>query len=268
MMKFAAAGFICVDYYANLDNYNYATGNGVDVLYNLMSMRNDIEGVIVSAVGDDSFGEVLLDSFRDRGLDITHLDVVPGVPTASFGMLLNGRDRVHAYPQMGVMEDYHFSEEMIAYIAKQDYAHVDYQSELSHRLDEITANGTKVFFDFTKIRGNHPDAEKVYPYLECGLASFEEDGDELRSFLKHGCEQGAKVMIGTMGEKGSVAYDGKQFYECGIVPAKELVNTVGAGDSYFAGFISAWIDGKAVQECMQSGAQRSAQVVAHFDPYF
>ena len=32
MVKFAAAGYVCVDYYPDFNNRYYITGNGVDVL--------------------------------------------------------------------------------------------------------------------------------------------------------------------------------------------------------------------------------------------
>ena len=34
MVKFAAAGYVCVDYYPDFNNRYYITGNGVDVLFN------------------------------------------------------------------------------------------------------------------------------------------------------------------------------------------------------------------------------------------
>ncbi|MBQ2058301.1 MAG: hypothetical protein II488_00860, partial [Firmicutes bacterium] len=116
-MRFAAAGFICVDYYTNLGGRCYPTGNGVDVLYNLMSMRDDIEGAVISAVGDDEYGKLLRDSFEERGIDISRLETVKGASTASFGMLLNGRDRVHAFPNKGVMDGYRFSDDAVRYAA-------------------------------------------------------------------------------------------------------------------------------------------------------
>lgn len=65
----------------------------------------------------------------------------------------------------------------------------------------------------------------------------------------------------------SIAYDGSTFYKGEIVPVEHIVNTVGAGDSYFAGFISGIIDGKSIQECMRRGAEQSAKVISTFNPY-
>ena len=47
------------------------------------------------------------------------------------------------------------------------------------------------------------------------------------------------------GEKGSLAYDGNEFYKYGIVPC-DVVDTMGAGDSYIAGFLYAVCQGKSI----------------------
>ena len=39
MVKFAAAGYVCVDYYPDFNNRYYITGNGVDVLFNLLDIK-------------------------------------------------------------------------------------------------------------------------------------------------------------------------------------------------------------------------------------
>lgn len=52
MVKFAAAGYVCVDYYPDFNNRYYITGNGVDVLFNLLDIKKgkDMEASIISAV--------------------------------------------------------------------------------------------------------------------------------------------------------------------------------------------------------------------------
>src|SRR5699024_6498703 len=51
-MKFAAVGFVCVDVYQNL-GVRYPTGNGIDLMFNLMDLMPDIEPAVIAAVGDD-----------------------------------------------------------------------------------------------------------------------------------------------------------------------------------------------------------------------
>ena len=77
---------------------------------------------------------------------------------------------------------------------------------------------------------------------------------------------GPRLVTATMGELGSICYDGTTLYEYGIVPTT-VVNTVGAGDSYIAGFTYGILNGWSVPECMKKGAEVSSAVVARFEPY-
>ena len=54
MVKFAAAGYVCVDYYPDFNNRYYITGNGVDVLFNLLDIKKgkDMEASIISPIFD------------------------------------------------------------------------------------------------------------------------------------------------------------------------------------------------------------------------
>ena len=75
-----------------------------------------------------------------------------------------------------------------------------------------------------------------------------------------------KMLILTCGINGSYVFTPGvvSFQETPKVP---VADTVGAGDSYFAGFISGIIDGKSIQECMRRGAEQSAKVISTFNPY-
>ena len=78
---------------------------------------------------------------------------------------------------------------------------------------------------------------------------------------------GPTLVVATFGEDGSLVWDGKEFYSAGITPAEKVVNTVGAGDSFLAGFMHGIMTGKSIPECQKEGADLSAKIVAMFDPY-
>ncbi len=266
MVKFTAAGYVCVDYYPDFDNRYYVTGNGVNVLFNLMDMRSDVKASVVSAVSDDLYGKKFIEAFKKRNIDCSHLEIIPGGETPNVPLYLINNDRVHGEPVRGIMKDYAFSEKAIDYICRHDIVHSDFTGRLIPHLKEIKNRGGKIFFDLSNQR-SHPDMKQVLSNIYCGLVSFEDDLESGKDFLRYGCSLGASIMIATFGEKGSIAYDGSHFYNGDIIPVEKVVNTVGAGDSYFAGFISAFIDGKTIPECMQSGAERAAQIIAVFEPY-
>ncbi|QQZ62500.1 hypothetical protein JI735_07935 [Paenibacillus sonchi] len=68
------------------------------------------------------------------------------------------------------------------------------------------------------------------------------------------------------GEKGSIAYDGQSFFREGILKVP-VVNTVGAGDSFCAGFMYGVIQGRSIPDSLRIGAETAAAVVAKFEPY-
>jgi len=69
--------------------------------------------------------------------------------------------------------------------------------------------------------------------------------------------KGPKLIIITLGEKGSICYNGKEFLTFGIVPCK-LVDSMGAGDSYIAGFLRGILLGSELKECMRMGAENAS----------
>lgn len=93
-MRFAAVGFTCIDVYKNL-NISYPTGNGIDLMFNLMDLVPELVPSVVTAIGDDAYGQSMLEACQKRKVDTGHVTIVPGGQTAVIEMLLNGRDRVH-----------------------------------------------------------------------------------------------------------------------------------------------------------------------------
>ena len=75
-----------------------------------------------------------------------------------------------------------------------------------------------------------------------------------------------KIAVATFGEEGSIAWDGKEFHSYGIVKA-EVVNTVGAGDSFIAGFLYGILKELPIVECLKKGAEVAASVVEVFEPW-
>ena len=70
-------------------------------------------------------------------------------------------------------------------------------------------------------------------------------------------DRGPKLVITTLGDKGSIVYDGNEYKTFGIIPCN-VVDTMGAGDSYIAGFLKGILEGKPVEEGMKDGASNSS----------
>ena len=70
-----------------------------------------------------------------------------------------------------------------------------------------------------------------------------------------------KIIIITMGEKGSFAFDTAkaEFYYCDAVATK-VVSTVGAGDSFGAAFLTKYFCGMDVSTCLSFASKLSSYV--------
>jgi fructoselysine 6-kinase len=136
------------------------------------------------------------------------------------------------------------------------------------KLPAWKAAGVKILMDFS-VFTKDPEYHcmDIFPYVD--YVFFSADGIEkgaLKDWMKEIHALGPVLVTATMGEEGSLCYDGEQFYSYGIVPT-EVVNTVGAGDSYIAGFTFGLLQGWTIPECMAKGAELSAQVISRFKPY-
>ena len=262
--KIAAVGFTCIDVYENMNNRCYATGNGVDVVINLS--KCGIGSSVVTAVGDDAYGSLMIDTLGRYKIDYSHVHVKKGESTAVIKMMMNGRDRIHGERIRGVMDHYDLEADDLEFIHRHDIVHTDFSWSVVRRLPEIRKGKTKVFFDFS-IKHAHPDVDSVLSNINWGMFSFEAYTDEVKRFLERGIDFGPELLIATFGEDGAVAYDGTRFYRQEICESSGVVNTVGAGDAFASGFLCGVIERRSIEESLYLGARTAAEVVSQFEPY-
>lgn len=78
---------------------------------------------------------------------------------------------------------------------------------------------------------------------------------------------GARLVVLTLGGAGSlVSWDGGQHQARVRAPQTEAIDATGAGDAYWAGFLVAWLDGRAPAACARAGARLAARKLAHPGP--
>ena len=131
------------------------------------------------------------------------------------------------------------------------------------RLGALAARGVPVAFDCS----DQLDTDMVHTALPHTKIAFFSDDDaddeQLKARMICVAAQGPQLVVATRGHRGSLAFDGEQFFSGDIVPCN-VVDTMGAGDSFIAGFLYAWLQGRDIPECMISGAQASAVTIGCF----
>ena len=265
----AMIGDNCIDVYRRIDGkdagHRYPTGNAVDTGVDLKKLG--IPTAIISTTGNDEDGAWMIRTLTTEGLDVSHLKVGEGRTAVTY-MDMNGKDRVHGEYIEGVLEHIQFDDEDVAFAASHDLVHTALWGKAEDVLPAIKAAGkAQISFDYAD-RLDHPLVEQTLPYVDYGFYSYHKERDDfIEGFLKDKVDRGMKIAVATFGEKGSLAYDGTRFVSCGICPAPNVVNTVGAGDSFISGFLYGVLNGLPVEQCLAKGAEVSAQVVQVFEPW-
>ena len=99
----------------------------------------------------------------------------------------------------------------------------------------------------------------IFAVLSCGSVSLEQAQDICRRMQG----AGAGMVIATRGSEGAVLFDGQDFY---LRPPQlvEAVDTLGAGDSYIAGFLTGLWEGRTIEGAMERGAACATETLGYF----
>lgn len=72
------------------------------------------------------------------------------------------------------------------------------------------------------------------------------------------------LLIATRSEQGAVAVQDGRRFTAPAAPVAQVIDTTGAGDLFAAGFLTAHVEGKPVEECLKLGAMAAAEVISHY----
>ncbi|MEO3991648.1 fructoselysine 6-kinase [Pseudocitrobacter cyperus] len=257
MKKLATIGDNCIDIYPQL-NKAFSGGNAVNVA--VYSTRYGMQPGCITWVGEDDFGNTLKSDLARKGVNISHVHTKAG-ETAQTQVTLNGNDRVFGDYSEGVMADFALSEEDYHWLAGYDIIHAAIWGHAEEAFPRLHAAGKTTSFDFSD-KWDSPLWHTLSPHLDFAFASAQIEDEALRLRMKSIVAQGAGAIIVTLGENGSIAWDGRQFWR--QTPQQvAVVDTMGAGDSFIAGFLCAWASGQSLHEAMQLGTASASQTIQY-----
>jgi sugar/nucleoside kinase (ribokinase family) len=81
-----------------------------------------------------------------------------------------------------------------------------------------------------------------------GIANRQDVVDGLRAL-----DNGHTLVVGKLGSEGCISLDQGTLVKVKAFPV-QVVDTTGAGDSFDAGFLHAWLRGRALRDCLRFGA--------------
>jgi sugar/nucleoside kinase (ribokinase family) len=218
----------------------------------------------ITKIGDDTLGKIAIERLGETNVDLSR--VVRDATTGSGVTLIlphGGERHILTYP--GTIFELRFEELDLDYAASARHFHLS--SLFLHRgmRDKIPE-----LFRLMKSKGlstsldTNDDPEDLWagplaetlPYVDIILPNEREARkiarqDDLETAISRLSEQVSTVVI-KLGAKGATAVHGSERYT--VAPVKvEVVDPVGAGDSFDAGFLFQYLRGQHLPSCLEYG---------------
>lgn len=234
-----------------------------NILENLA--RQGVSVALLSAVGDDLYGEKILRDSTAAGIDMSHLLQKPGAASSSYIAILDEQgDMLLGMSDMRIVEDlpnaYLDANASLLHGAEAIVCDACLPVHLLDYLITVTAGKTPVLIDPVSTayaRQMEPIAGKFYAMkpnvMELSILSGLPTETEAQ--IERACEallvRGVVRIAVSRGEKGCYYADanGNRIFRS-LRPVSQMVNATGAGDAFLAGFTHALVDGLPVEEML------------------
>jgi sugar/nucleoside kinase (ribokinase family) len=218
-----------------------------------------------SRIGADPLGQIALDRLRESGVDVSRVRSVSGTITTGLTVILHHAVWRNILTYAGTIAETSWEDLHLDYLADSRHFHLSsyyLQRGLRPRIGELfqllKSKGLTISLD----TNDDPDdqweggLQHVLRYVDVFLpnkreackAAGVEDVDAAIQKLS----QLVPLVVVKLGRKGSLAQRGSQRF---VSPSLEVipVDTVGAGDSFDAGFLHEYVRGADLPTCLASG---------------
>lgn len=217
--------------------------------------RLDVKSGIVTRVGQDYFGEFAWRELKKEGVE-THRLLKIAEPTGMTFIAVDQAGERSMYNSTGANAKLKLEKEDIQYIKDSPLLHLT--GMYIEVVDEASKHANTLSFSpGTILSGYGMDAlEKVIKRTDILFLNKKEvkilTGMDFEEGAQMLVDRGVPRVVVTCGSEGANLYT-----EEGVIhtPSKEAncLDTTGAGDTFAAGFIAAFIKGKKPVECLESG---------------
>jgi sugar/nucleoside kinase (ribokinase family) len=219
-----------------------------------------------SCVGADNFGEVATERLRAAGVDVSTVLRLDGDARTGLTVILPREKwrNILTYPgTIFALKPEHLDME---YLASARHFHLSsyflqrgLQAHMPELLRRLKSAGLTISLD----TNDDPDdlwqsgLRKVLPFVDILLPNEREalkisGCDSLEAAIARLTEMFPLVVV-KLGAQGAVACRGRERRHCAALMLETVVDPVGAGDSFVAGFLSEYVRGAELAACLRMG---------------
>ncbi len=241
--------------------------------------RLGLKPLVVSAVGWDNFGEIILNKLQEAGIRRDYVLRLQGVHTAFSTIISTAKGDRTAFVFGGATE--HLSKELLPPFEKLAKAEI---FAVSH----LRGEGHKLLKDIFDAKQFKPDLKIAWnpgsTQIQHGVAGLKEyltktdvllmNREEAQSLLGKTQATSSKdlveglraagphIAVVTDGNNGALAATPRGTMKISRFPA-EVINTTGAGDSFFAGLIAGLHYAKNIEKGLIFGSINAASTISY-----
>jgi sugar/nucleoside kinase (ribokinase family) len=217
-----------------------------------------------SAVGSDSFADTCLQRLGESGVDISGVRRVPDRQTGLTVILPQRAGRyILTYP--GTMSKMRYEDLDLDYVCRAKHFHLSsyfLQRALRPRMADLFQQAKQAGLTTSLDTNDDPDDEwtedllAVLKYVDVLLPNEHEACKISRTVDPQSAAKWLSsrvpLVVIKRGSQGALAQRGSDIFSV-AAQTSDVVDTVGAGDSFDAGFIHQHIRGAKIEECIQFG---------------
>jgi acarbose 7IV-phosphotransferase len=203
-------------------------------------------------IGDDAHGAMIRDRFARERLSFVY-DIDPKGTRRHVNLMDQHGRRISIFVESGSFDRAIDPQRMEHAIADAAYVVLNIDNYCRQFIPLIEQHGKPIWCDIHDYDGVNPYHS---PFIDAASYVFLSSDrlPDYRSFMEALIEQGKQLVVCTHGAGGSTALtaDGR-WLETPIVETYQRVDTNGAGDSFFAGFVYGHAHGYDIERCLQLG---------------
>jgi len=221
--------------------------------------RLGVKSGFIGSIGFDTFGRVLLEELEHEGVDVAHVKVDTSTSSGLTVIAINNKGQVIMFGYTGASDKLFPSDLNKEYISSSEHVHItglSFDTALAAAEIAKKANVT-VSFDPGRLMSKM-GLKRLLPllhYVDQILLNQEEAQEltgviELEKAAKAIITSGPKMVIIKRGPDGVFAMNHSKSFSVPAYPVK-VVDTTGAGDAFSAGFITAQLEGKSLEDSVE-----------------
>lgn len=262
-MNIIAVGDNVADCYLDQKLY-YPGGNAVNVAVNCKRYGFD-EAAYIGIFGNDKKAEHIKWALDKEGVSYNRSRTMMGISGQPRVNLTEEGDRVFVGGPRDTVQHtvrLRLTSEDLNYISQFDVCHTSCYSSIEPELGNIKKY-CDISFDFSD-RRDKEYLEIVCPHIKFAFFSGSDlKLEDVKKLIKTCHDLGTEIVGVTRGGHGALFSKNGALFEQGIKPTK-VIDTMGAGDSFIAGFLTSYIKDNNITEALDFAATCAAKTCTFY----